>query len=210
MKILLMRHGEAMDDIHNTFGGWADDPLSENGKNQAVSKVESIRLLGIPFAKIYTSPLKRAHEVGVIIGNSLGLPTEKLEYAAEFNGYGILSGMSRELAEQKYPDQLTLLKQTGEALKDLNDTSELGSLKVPFVDGAESIYSVVNRVKKTIKLIESSGNENVILVTHGGIIGIFYKLFLHKEKQKTEDCGWVLLKSTGDGSFIELINQGVE
>jgi broad specificity phosphatase PhoE len=31
MKIYFIRHGEAMDDVENRYGGWADFPLSPKG-----------------------------------------------------------------------------------------------------------------------------------------------------------------------------------
>lgn len=209
MKILLMRHGEAMDDITNSYGGWADDPLTEKGEEQARNKVTSIKNLNIPFEVVYTSPLQRAYKVGQIIGEHLNLTVEKLYYAKEFNGYGVLSGMTKDEAKEKYSDQIELLLKTNEVMTDLDQQLDNPEIKIPFVDGAESLYSFARRVKKIQEILENSGKENVILVTHGGIIGSWFRLIMGRKLQKREDCGWILLEGNY-GEYTILESNGIE
>lgn len=145
MKILLMRHGEAMDDVMKTYGGWADDPLTDKGRQEILAKADSIQNLNIKFNKILTSPLKRANETGKILGNLIKLPVEKLEYAAEFNGYGILSGMKKDDANVKYPDLVKLLLETKELLVSIEKLIDSEIIKILKVLGAESVYSLAQR-----------------------------------------------------------------
>jgi broad specificity phosphatase PhoE len=210
MKILLMRHGEAMDDVYNTFGGWADDPLSDKGRQQIRDKADSIKALNIKFDKIYTSPLKRANEIGTILAELIGVSdVEKIPYAIEYNGYGILSGLEKDGAYTKYPDQMELLNKTNEYLMDIENLLDSEKIKMPLVLGAESIYSFVQRVRLLLETIEASKEENIILVTHGGIIGFFFKLFLGQRLQKREDCGWILLEGS-NGKYSIIDKNGIE
>ena len=57
MKIYLMRHGEAVDDIEDCYGGVADFELTDVGREQASSlakKLQEVRL-----AKMYSSPTQK-------------------------------------------------------------------------------------------------------------------------------------------------------
>ena len=62
MKIYFIRHGEAMDDINNSYGGWADDPLSEKGREQAQEAGNKFKEKNLKAEKILTSPLLRAKQ----------------------------------------------------------------------------------------------------------------------------------------------------
>src|SRR5688500_1524188 len=114
MKILFLRHGEAMDDINNTFGGWSDDTLTENGQSQILEKSKSIKELNINFEIVFHSPLKRTMETAEILGKSLNIPTAELPEAIEFGGLGVLTGINKEEAKVKYPKEIELLSKTNE------------------------------------------------------------------------------------------------
>jgi len=60
MKIYFVRHGEAMDDIRNEYGGWADAELSKKGRQQISERASDLIAQGITAQIIFTSPLKRA------------------------------------------------------------------------------------------------------------------------------------------------------
>ena len=59
-NIYLIRHGEALDDINKTYGGWADDPLTPKGEKLAEELAKELSKLGIK--TIYSSSLKRAQK----------------------------------------------------------------------------------------------------------------------------------------------------
>ncbi len=45
-QIWLMRHGQAYDDVNNTFGGWADDkptPLALNEANEKINELKKLQ-----------------------------------------------------------------------------------------------------------------------------------------------------------------------
>ena len=95
MKVLIMRHGESMDDIDNQYGGWSDFDLSPKGKEQISTKIEKIKALGINFEMIFSSPLKRAIQSSEILSSGLGLSVETFEYEVESFQYINTDNMSR-------------------------------------------------------------------------------------------------------------------
>ncbi len=69
MRLYLVRHAEAA-------SGNPDElrPLTDEGRNQARSLGVSLRESGIAPSAIVTSPLLRARETGLLLGQELGVP----------------------------------------------------------------------------------------------------------------------------------------
>lgn len=173
MNILFIRHGESQDDIEDRYGGWSDFDLTPKGKQQITNKWKDIKSLGEAFEIIITSPLKRAIQTGEILRMEFRVPMEKLEYVKERNTYGVLSGMKKEEAKKKYPDQVKKL-----------DNGE-------YIDGSERYEDLTQRVKKSLVLLEKSGKKSVIVVTHGNYLKCLFKI-AGKKLTKKEDGGFVL------------------
>ena len=60
--------------------------------------------------KLFSSPLVRARETAEIISVRLGVSLEIKKDLREQNRYGILTGMTKQEAAEKFPDQVKLLK----------------------------------------------------------------------------------------------------
>lgn len=191
MKLLLMRHGESEDDLTNQYGGWTDLSLTDEGKKQIENKITEIKKINIDFDIILSSPLKRAKETAEILSEKLNIAVEILEYVKERNTYGLLSGMVKEEAGQKYPDQV----------KKLN--------KGDYVDGSERYEDLLARVKKSFEMIKNSGHSNVIVVSHGNYIKCFVEELMGKKLIKKSDGGFVLL-DVEDGNFKIISEEGIE
>ncbi len=58
-KLVLLRHGQSVWNQQNIFTGWVDIPLSQKGVDEALAAGKKID--HIPFDKMYTSTLIRAH-----------------------------------------------------------------------------------------------------------------------------------------------------
>lgn len=67
----LVRHGESAWNAENRLCGRSDVPLSEVGRQQAMSL--AARLTAIPFEALYSSPLQRALETARLISEAVGL-----------------------------------------------------------------------------------------------------------------------------------------
>ncbi len=161
MKIFLCRHGQALDDLNNTFGGWADDELTSAGVNE--SKILAKKLSEKGIQKIFSSSLKRAKQTAEIIGNELKLASEFRDDLREMNKYGFLTGMNKDWAKKHYPDIV-------EKIKEWNYS----------VEGGESIESFTQRLSKFIDLLNSLEFESVCIVTHTGPIWFVTEMILEK------------------------------
>ncbi len=191
MKILLLRHGESQDDIINAYGGWADFPLTEKGAEQIKTSAEKIANLDVTFSKILTSPLKRASQSAELLVEKLQIPVETFEYIKERNTYGILCGMEKAVAKEKYP-----------WLVEAYEADE-------FVDGSERLADIEARAKKAWELVLSRSEEaqlegNLILVTHGNFLKAFIPFALPGRKLvKKDDAGFLLFDAVSGEVLVE-------
>ena len=191
MKILFMRHGESTDDIDSQYGGWADFELTDSGARQVEEKIASIKELNEKFVVVLCTPLKRAKATGEIMAKGLELITEMFEYAKERNTYGVLSGMKKEAAKESYPDQVDKLD------------------KGEYVDGSERYEDLTVRVKKAVSLLEKSGRETVVVITHGNFLKCLFSEAMGKRLTKKEDAGWVLAELENN-QLSPIVGNGIE
>ncbi len=157
MRICMMRHGEALDDIEDCYGGIADFPLTDLGRDQAQATAELLR----PHAPsaLYSSPLKRANETATIIASKLGLPEPTVvEDLQERNSYGVLSGVNKDKAKLVFANVLSKL------------TEKPGYSKEP-IPGCELWDDFVLRVRRGFEEVIRDANvhryETIGIVTHG-------------------------------------------
>jgi broad specificity phosphatase PhoE len=191
MKILFVRHGEAQDDILNAYGGWADHKLTPKGKTQIEATAKKIEALDTEFEVILTSPLNRAKSSAEILSKKLDIPTETLEYLKERNKYGVLSGMIKEKAKVKYPNQVEKYE---------NDK---------WVDASEKLVDFEKRVLKSFEMLFNRKEKNIIAVTHGGYLKAMARLLLKSKITKKEDAGMILIE-VGDEKVKVLEQMGIE
>ena len=97
MKIYFIRHTDADDDRRDSFGGIADDPLIQEGKEYAKKVGELLKNKDID--KIYTSPYLRAKQTAEILNNCINVGIIEIYNLRERNSYGVLSGIEKEKAK---------------------------------------------------------------------------------------------------------------
>lgn len=175
MKILLMRHAESIDDLTDQYGGWLDLELTPRGRAQVEESAKTIEDLDIKFKHILHSPLKRAKETASIVGSELKLPVKELLYLKEKNGYGLLTGITREQAKKDYPD--------------LVEAMDNG-----YVYGSEPSELFIERVIKGFQTIIAENND-VIVITHGGVLTQMLNRILGLNYIKAHDAGYILWDS---------------
>ena len=173
MKILLIRHGQTTGDLEDRYGGWYDDSLTTEGVKQL--QATALKLAGKQIDKIFTSSLKRAQESTEIINRVTATQIEVVDGLRERN-YGVLGGLTKQEALEKYPDAVELRKNP--------DNTD---------PGGESREEFSNRVVNTFEEIVSQKLNQVILVGHGGSIKVILK-----------HLNLPLPSSIGDGEIIEV------
>ena len=156
--IYLIRHGQTDQNLAWRIQGQRDFPLNETGEEQAQAARDALKVLGISFAKVYSSPLTRARRTAeIVIGGTDG--------AAE----GVEIVLDDRLKEMDYgPFEGADLKNLPEALK----TFFSDFVHNPAPEGVEQLPDLVARlggfleaVKPELEKITARGG-NVLLSTH--------------------------------------------
>ncbi len=155
MKILLIRHGETTGDLEDRYGGTYDDHLTEEGRQQLARTAHLLK--GKEVDKIYSSTLIRARESAEIINEVLNTDIEFVEGLQE-RGYGVLGGLTKEEAIEKYPEAVELHK-------DPANTDPEG----------ESQKNFTERVLETFDAICKQTNETIVIVSHGGPLKVIMR-----------------------------------
>jgi len=172
MICYLVRHGQDDPDVR---GGWSDSPLVEEGEEQALmlaqTLLESQNELRI--SRILSSDLPRAVDTALPAAEMLGLEVELRPEFREVNN-GELAGMNNELALVRYP---------GLFYATLGWDEEY--------PGGESPHQFQMRIQDAWRQLSEEllqKNQNVLLITHSGVIHIIRHLlhgttYSNSEKQ---------------------------
>lgn len=167
MKIYVLRHGLTELNKQKKVNGQIDEPLAPEGIEQAKT---AISLIPKSIKHIYTSPLIRAVQTAEIINSKLSLPISRIDGLAEIH-MGTLAGYSWEEME----DGLELKKKHRTVRFDYQ----------PY--GGESVKKVKERVIEFLRKLKQKHKDNeILIVTHGGIIRLLYLLEKNKVVDETE------------------------
>lgn len=108
-KLVFVRHGESLWNITNTgegrvtrFTGWANIPMSDVGKQQAMASGRCLNKLGIEFDSVYTSVLERSVDTFELLAKEMvGQTPVPVTHHWRLNErhYGALVGLSKADAE---------------------------------------------------------------------------------------------------------------
>jgi broad specificity phosphatase PhoE len=149
--ILLARHGESDWNRAKRWQGFADRPLTELGREQALALAD--RLRDTELDAVYSSDLQRARETAEIVARSKELHVEVVRDLREVD-VGSWSGLTRAEAEARFPDDYARWVQGGEGWND-----------------GETYAEMSRRVVRAILLIaDQYRNGRVLVVAHGGSI----------------------------------------
>ena len=148
--IYLMRHGA---DPSDRYGGWSTYGLTEKGREQVHCAKSSLYNKGI--TQIYSSDLVRAKETAEIVANALSLGITYLPQFRESNN-GLLAGMLKSEAVEKYPGVYW---------------NALGWTETwPEGESPEQFFQRIHCAWYDFK--EQIGKNNVLRVSHGGVMNI--------------------------------------
>ena len=185
MKIILVRHGKDDDGYR---GGWSRNDLTPEGRRQAKQLAEYLKENSSQYriGKIISSDLPRAMSTAQFIADALNLPVQAEPQLREMNN-GDLAGMPDDEALVRFPGLF------------------FGSLRMnePYPNG-ESPDDFFLRIKKWFdEFVQTYENadENILAVTHGGVISIIHYLVNGTEWTnkspvfKTENCGICILNT---------------
>lgn len=153
MKIYVIRHGETNMGKNNIIAT-ENEPLNENGKKQAIEVGKEIRKLNID--RIYCSPIERAKDTLRLFELDKSIPVI-IEKRIKERNMGIY---------EKVPFQQLKLDEFWNYNSDR------------FYPELETMKNVYERISEFLNELKSSnGNNNILLVTHGGVSRAIYWYF---------------------------------
>jgi probable phosphoglycerate mutase len=144
-RLLLIRHGQSTWNAERRWQGHADPPLSDLGREQAVSAAKSVGAVDL----IVSSDLARARETAEIIADSIGVGPVAVVQALRERAAGEWTGLTREEIESGWPGALD----DGVRPDGYEDDDVLVKRVVPM------LVAIAERV------------DVALVVTHGGVIG---------------------------------------
>jgi len=147
MNLYLVRHARQSSRLCNV-----NVDLSQEGRKMAGLLAE--RLKEVPFDAIYSSDLTRAVQTTEIINEFHRLPHEIRTGLKEID-FGYWTGLEDSVIHETYQEFIKINAKMEEDLA---------------YPGGENGADVVRRAMPVIEEIIHSGKENVLVVTHGGVI----------------------------------------
>jgi broad specificity phosphatase PhoE len=176
INLFLVRHGETYLNRYKKMQGWADSPLTEEGKLIAIESGK--RLATVPFNHVYSSDLGRTVETAELIlqqnhyNHNLEVNKRKAfreAFFGSFEGEYVEEALRKIAQDNGYPYNNAV-----EVFQNHSNEEVLNFIKNsdPF-HHAEDYHEIWERIEKGLNEIISkseSKNENILLVTHGVII----------------------------------------
>ena len=149
--LLLARHGQSDWNAARRWQGFADRPLTERGRAQAAELAE--RLADIALDAVYSSDLKRARETAEKVARVQGLDGTTEPRLREVN-VGSWEGLTREEAEQRFPEGFARWRAGGTGWDDGETYGEMSKRVLAAVDD----------------IARRHNGGRVLIVAHGGPI----------------------------------------
>ena len=158
MICYLVRHGKDDDTVR---GGWSGQPLNEEGKAQADELASFVQGSDLAIKHIYSSDLLRAMQTAQSVSDKLHLPVIPMPEFREVNN-GNLAGMKNDLARKMYPGLYW---------------NTLGwEQRYPGGESPKEFYERISTAWDAFQKMVLEQNENVLLVTHGGVINVILSI----------------------------------
>ena len=168
-NIITIQHTQSLQHTNGMIGSWTDWDLTELGIEQANRIGERLsREIQDKRYVMYSSDLLRAKHTAEIVAEYLGIEPIFTGALREQN-LGEAVGKSKEWA-----DKNTIVR-----MKTVDDIS---------FKGMESKRDVWHRLSDFHDHIMKSAEENLIIVSHGGTLSIFFALWLGLEVEMLNKC----------------------
>lgn len=150
MEVVIVRHGQTAANFSRRYQGNHDAPLSDQG----IITLDRTKkcLLNKNWQKIYTSTKQRAQQTARLLTDQT---TFEVDERLNERNFGIFEEKSFQELTNQYP------------LETRKWNEDWLHYKIP--DG-ESAFEVYERVKHFMQELEKTGDQQVLIVTHEGIM----------------------------------------
>lgn len=227
-RLTLVRHGQTNHNRLRLLQGQKDTELNEFGREQASLLARYLKRAQVYHDQVYSSDLSRAYETTRIIcsANANRCSSIKRDSLLRERSYGKLQGMPaaviRELASNSAASVKPVVGAgagpTGTSADTGAKHSTLGgnpslwepASKIHRPEGGETLDEVRARVETFCDqvLFPNAGNhQHILVVSHGGTIREFMKIFKYKYGAQIEFPDLVLTPNTGVNEFDIWLNE---
>lgn len=181
MNLYFVRHGETKQNKEKCYYGSLDVPLIDKGIAQAEALGKWLE--DVEFDKVYISEAKRTEKTAAILLKNEHYPLIKDSRINETD-FGIFEGKSYSELQELYPEQW-------------KDWCYNWKEFIP--PEGESYIQVYDRVKSFMEDLLKLNEENVLIVTHGGVIRSIYCYILGGNL----DFFWNFSSKNGDITIVK-------
>ncbi len=159
-RLIVIRHGETVDNLRGVAQGWHDSELSPRGKAQVERVAARVR----DFAPdvLFCSTLPRAITTATAIGDSIGLEPIQLDDLREMN-CGDWEGVS--FVEVRQNDPELFKRWSSDPLEPCPGGESYGDVRARMERALEAIRARVNGQPSTVAIV-SHGTAIRLLATH--------------------------------------------
>jgi probable phosphoglycerate mutase len=165
-RIIAVRHGETAWNVDTRIQGHLDIPLNETGQWQAQQLAQA--LASEPIDAIYASDLQRAYATAQAVADATGAPITP-ETGLRERSFGHFQGRTFAEIEAEMPE-------------DARRWRKRDPEYVP--EGGESLVMLRERIERTVfALAEKHPGEQVLMVAHGGVLDVLYRMATRQEIQ---------------------------
>ena len=181
-RLLLLRHAESEWNAQGRWQGWADPPLSPEGRDQALAAGRILRSAG--FTAVASSDLRRARLTAELAANELGLSRPVLvDVGLREYDVGEWSGLTRGEIEAQWPGALDAWRQG----------------RLAATPGGETREAFVARIGSALMRVAANDSHGpVLVITHGGVISTMERL-LGADPRRLAHLGGRWFEWSGDG-----------
>lgn len=158
----VVRHGETEWNKAGRIQGQQNSPLNQEGITQAQAAARALRRLPEPsLTRLVTSDLGRTLQTAAPIAHALALETLQDSRLRE-RGFGVFEGLERAQMQAQYPEEFDRWQ------------SRDPHYRVP---GGESLEDMRVRLSASFhEMARRWPRENVVVVTHGGVLDVLYRI----------------------------------
>ena len=148
-KVIMVRHGETEWNVLCNFLGSADIPLNEKGRRQAGYAKEALKDTQIDV--IYSSPMLRAYETGVIIKGDRDVAVMKDDELREI-GCGKWEGLDGNEVEERFQGQIYLWGNRPEDCR---------------IEGGDTFQEVSDRIIQAFwRIVRENRGKTILITSH--------------------------------------------
>ncbi len=165
-RIIALRHGETAWNVDARIQGKLDIELNETGHWQARRAAQALASEEID--AVYSSDLLRAWDTACTVAGAAGQKAKPVPALRE-RGFGIFEGRTFTEIEATWPEQTLRWRQRDPLWKP---------------EGGESLQELHQRIELAVSsLAERHPGEQIVLVAHGGVLDILYRLATRQNLQ---------------------------